>query len=451
MGEGIKLGGGSLGVLNGVIEEYFAATDKVDANTFVEFVSKLGMKDLGSAVQISDAAYMPYPKSIRAVYLSENKVFVVYPHYASATETYTRASILTIEDNVITIASSKNIGTNASKYYWPEDIDAVALSSTKVFIVLGDFESVNQVSGLVCTISGTTIIAGSLTEIVFAPSTGDLAGRSVTALSSSKVVIIYVTANKTYAIVCNVSGTTITKGTSVAIVSKTIGASTSYNLTSVIAVSGTKFCAFCASSVGTGYGVVCTVSGTTITVGTEIDLGSVSLVSGIDSILLPDGHILLNYGLSNKAYVKLIEVSGTAMSVLATVEAISLTTIYHMEMALLSDNYAVLVAQQSGPKIYAVLIKIDGTSIQVGAPTLLVSSTATTNISNLCPHVGKADSDSFVVAYSLYQNSNYYPFSIACTVEAYEGITPLTANANFLGITRTKATTTKPGKVWVLA
>ena len=157
------------------------------------------------------------------------------------------------------------------------------LDATHFFVSYPDTTNSSKLTGVVCSISGTTVTAG--TPVVLSSSTDSVVNGC--ALDATHFVSIYFdTTNNSYmtAVVCSVSGTTITVGTPV-VLSHTQTSSTSLQ-SPVVALSATQFVALFKDDTNTNAltAVACTVAGTTITAGTptllvvtDADFGSAAV------------------------------------------------------------------------------------------------------------------------------------------------------------------------------
>ena len=134
---------------------------------------------------------------------------------------------------------------------------------------------------MVCTISGTTITAGTSTALNTNLSSGVTV--SVCALSDSKVFVVHCYGSKyyLYGTACTINGTTITAGTSKQL--STVESSGS-DVNKVVAL--TDSIALVVSSSGSKkelYGTVCKISGTTVSFETTHLLASDFTVNGSSS------------------------------------------------------------------------------------------------------------------------------------------------------------------------
>ena len=273
-------------------------------------------------------------------------------------------------------------------------ISAVALDSTRVFIAHSTGDNY-YLYGIVCTISGTTITNGSNTAI---DSTNTNSGFAISAvLAGENTVFIahsYGSSYHLYGVICTISGTTPTAGTDNVISS--YGRS-GYVVSATMLSVNTVFIAHSYSSSYCLYGVVCTISGTTITRRTDT----------------------------------LIDDNSDAGSV------ISATTL---------GGNRVLIAHIRGlsgsTALYGVLCTISGTNITVGNTASI--SAATNSGSAISSTI--LSGDIVFIAHS--NDSNYYLNGV---VEDLEIRVKAATNPDAIqGMTRTECTTSTAGDVWVL-
>ena len=148
------------------------------------------------------------------------------------------------------------------------NISVSRLTYNKVFIAYATSSSYKYLNGIVCDISGTTIAPGTATELVETAGAG--AVISAVCLHSTRVFIAHssdATDYKLNGIVCDISGTTITAGTDTTLVSTTNSA----NSISIGVLSTTKVVISHFFKVLTSYNIgvkLCTISGTTATYAT---------------------------------------------------------------------------------------------------------------------------------------------------------------------------------------
>ena len=282
--------------INGIIEDYYVyAGENVSAGDFVEFINGIS----NSKTETSSITQLTFISGsttagdeTRALLLSSGKVLVIY--YSQ----YLYGIVCTVNGTTITYGTAKQISTqsNGSNYY--ASIKLIEVSNNKIFITY-DYNASNYcyLYGIVCNISGTTITVGTAKQL----STTRQTARSVSLelLGNGKVFLIhsYGTAIQLYGMICTISGTSISTGTDTAL------ATTSYTggaNSSVLLPSGNIFIAHVYGSDGYLYGMVCTISGTTITKGTDTQIETtVNAGSYISTSLLENGNVFVAHSYSN--------------------------------------------------------------------------------------------------------------------------------------------------------
>ena len=192
---------------------------------------------------------------------------------------------------------------NTSAAHTGNAISAVALDSTHVFIA-HSYNSSYYLYGIVCTISGTTITVGTDTAINSSVNSGS--AISAVALDSTHVFIAHSYNSSKYylyGIVCTISGTTITVGTDTAINSSAHSGSA----ISAVALNASDVIIYhhAPSSTATLYYVDVSISGTTIAVGTDTQLVSDSYSGAYISAIPADsfGTIFVAHSYSSSYYL----------------------------------------------------------------------------------------------------------------------------------------------------
>lgn len=195
--------GGSLNIINGIIEQYKAESGTISANTFVEFVDLLNKGE--TRLTVEGSSYNLF----NAVPLEDDKVLVIWKYASNSIY----GTVLTIADGTIDNGAAYAL---TSSSYSGQVISAVKLSNNKVFIAHSSGTSSSDLIlyGMVCTISGTTVTAGTDTRI---GSNNNGNYITATALSDSSVFVGWI---GNYGVACTISGTNLTVGTSVRLSSK---------------------------------------------------------------------------------------------------------------------------------------------------------------------------------------------------------------------------------------
>ena len=283
--------------INGAINEYVVnAGANVNAGDFVEFIQ--GKVNQGT-FNSGDTNY------ISAVALSDSKVLVAYRD--SGNSGYGTAVVLTISGTTISVGN-KTVFNNGST----NDISAVALSDSQVLVAYNNGGNSYYGTAVVLTVSGTTISAG--TETVF--NRGNTNYISAVALNNSKVLVAYTDNGNLFygtAVVLTISGTKISVGT------ETVFNSGTTSDVSAVALSNSQVLVAYTDNGNSSYGtaVVLTISGTTISVGTETVFNN-RYTYNMSAAALSDNQVLVAYrdnSNSNYGTAVVLTISGTTISV----------------------------------------------------------------------------------------------------------------------------------------
>ena len=386
-------GGGSTDVVNGIIRQYKASTSNISANTFVEFVNTTS--NAGTNTNLSDLGYCGYHP---AVLISENTVFIAHSSSGSTTSANARlyGIVCTVSGTTITAGTDTML---SSTTYAGAALSSALVSENKVFITYrGDNIAVSAGSrlyGVVCTVSGTTITAGTslkLSNTTF----GGGENTSSALISENKVFIAHTgesssgtVKTRLYGIVCTISGTTITAGTDTklsdgAYTGPYVAATTVSENKVIVAHKGGNSIANTASRL---YGVACTISGTTITAGADTLLSSTTYAgAALSSTLISENKVFITYRGDNIAvsagsrlYGVVCTVSGTTITA-GTSLKLSNTTFgggENTSSALISENKVFIAhtgESSSGTvktRLYGIVCTISGTTITAGTDTKL--------------------------------------------------------------------------------
>lgn len=257
--------GGSFDI-NGIIKDYYVNTSKtVNTGDFVEFVEGVsGQTTTTSTVtgeeakiaSITNRALNYYGTEARGVALSDTKALVIYTkdeaYVANTNLLY--GVILTIDAGKITVGTETSLGI----FDREENIYGVkALSSTKVIIA----HSTDYVYATICTISGTTITVEKTTKIDSNDNASDI---SVEFISDTQVCMTYVrresSVDRLCSVVCTVSGSNIILGTIYE-----FGTDSDNDMKTMVTAKNNSGQIRCAVSAdGQPYGTTLTISGTVI-------------------------------------------------------------------------------------------------------------------------------------------------------------------------------------------
>lgn len=265
-------GGGGGDVVNGIVQEYLANTSDVEAGTFVEFVNTIGANTQleGSGTTIS----------AEAVALEDGKVFVAFRkgNYGNR-----YAVIATISGGVVSFGTEILLSTNVTQSY----ADTYASASPDKSKVLVFWRAKNNLNAVICCgVSGTTITVG--TEATLENGSDSFVGlgaRGVEWLDDTRAFLGYAYAGGQArgAVATVASDLSITIGTATAINSTT--GMFDMKVLSPTRVVFVERQTSGDSSIATGYAYYATVSGTTISTTSRgrISVGSIDSFYSLDS------------------------------------------------------------------------------------------------------------------------------------------------------------------------
>ncbi len=274
------------GVINGLIEQYKVASGgNVSAGDFVKFID-----ELESGVTNKQESYSIYTsgelKRIKAVKVSETCVFIAFAMYSSSYTSNIYGIVCNITGNSInfgieTTLSTRTIDSNYTRIISPNN------NSVVVFITTSN--SPKEVYAIMCTIDNTTITVK--TEREFNSSADGTEDFEITDLGNEKAVINYGSLRKsgsnsysvdTYISVVTIGSTSISEGTRIK--------HTNGDPTMMICCATNKvaYLRFVSSSI---YGYVCTISGTTISFGSEQKISSSNDFSYGEGVKIEDNKV----------------------------------------------------------------------------------------------------------------------------------------------------------------
>ena len=212
--------------------------------------------------------------NIQAITLTSNKVIILHRQGEYTSQTNAGAIVCTISGTTITAGTGKSLQTGYC--LGATSMFGIALNKSKVLVAYRD--NGVKLAAQICTISGTAITLGTETQVSTIEYSG--LGLSIAKLEENKAIISHqaTTDGCAYAIVCTISGTTITAGTDtkIGITPNTSGDSNFKITTSIVAIDANTIFAF--YSYNTDYmlyGVLCLIDGTNISIKRNIQLSSV--------------------------------------------------------------------------------------------------------------------------------------------------------------------------------
>ena len=342
--------------INGIIQEA-KAQGVVNAGDFVRFLT-----DYSETDEIKDTAISTTTMSgriISAVALDKNKVFIAHSSSSVETMNYLYGVVCIISKNTVSVGNDVKISTYQNS---GSVISAVALNDSKVFIAhLGGSSSV--LTSMVCTINGTSISVGVQAQLSGTANSGKVI--SAVKLDEGRVFIAHSReSNKyLYGLVCTISGTSISKGTDTLLVTQNTGSAQGC---SAIALSNNKvFISHCHDSNYQLYGIVCEISGTAIVKGNDTQLSSVNYSGYYTcSIALNENKVIIFHGADSAYSLKAIvcTISGTSISKgTNTVLSSSANTGKVISVVVLTENKINVLHRNSNNYLYSMFCDISVT------------------------------------------------------------------------------------------
>lgn len=352
--------------INGIIKDYHAyAGENISAGDLVEYINGIASKvDYGTSkdTAIDTAEYSG--REISAVELDNNRVFIAF---APDSTYYLHSIVVTIQGANIILGTKTQLST---KKYSGGMISAVLVEKNKVFIAHSSDShtaNTNYLNGMVCTISETTIMASSSVQI----SSGNISGfHALTELLPSGKIFIahsYGSDYYLYGMLVTISGTTITAGTDTAI---NANSRTATNISTTLLPNEKVFIAHSYNTKKYLYSTAVTISGTTITAGTSTKLVEVDMASyTISTALLPNGKVLITHSYSSNYYLYAIMVTLNGATITPSTDT-SLSTNkysgYRISTLPVSNNKALIFHCDSATYILRGMIcNINDTLIEV--------------------------------------------------------------------------------------
>lgn len=237
---------------------------------------------------------------ISAVNLSNDTIFITY--FKSGKYLY--GKICKINGTNITSYTSTQLTTTVQTN---AHISAVALNKNKVFIVYG-YDWSAELGAMICTINKTTITINTTTRL--SKTSYSSVTTSVTVLDKNKIFIAHnydISNYILYGMVCTINNNVISAGTDTKLCTDNNSSVTA----SVAVLNENKV--FIAHRIGDQtqaerplYGLVCTISGTTITKGTDTKLGTIECTETISIVAPNENKVFIFYTPLESAYLYML-------------------------------------------------------------------------------------------------------------------------------------------------
>lgn len=425
-------------VPNGTLVSFSAESGNIPANSFIEMVRE-SLADglyIGGGKKFLDSSVDTYICA-----LDENRAVVFW----CASSVYYAVVITRVKDDDIVVGEVNTLSVSGAT----TSFSAVALDSGRIALAHGPNARI-----AICTVSGTTVtdISDTVVSSTFAvQSRTDRGGSSIAALSSSTVVVVGKYSSTLYGVACSISGSTVTAGTSTQLC--TINPSGNY--ASVQKLSGSSFfVSHTANNNSAGYkpyGVVCTVSGTSITPGTNTiinDTASTVSYSTLCSVALSSNTVFVQWGNSTDGalYGVICTISGTSITPGARntlsssfwCNTYSISTAGKIDSTHVLSIYAYTYSQYSR-RVHGIICTISGSSITASDDTELCPINSAHEFITSIAMLGD---DAAILPH--YSNDSKH------IAQVYHGpIRVRSAQEKVDGIVSQDVSATTPGNVWI--
>lgn len=367
--------GGGMNI-NGIIKDYYVyAGENISTGDLVEFINGVaGKTDYGESVDtdLVSSKYAGY--IISAVVLDENRVFIAH---SVSTSYFLHGVVVTINNTEITLGIDTELSDTS---YKGKGISAIALDENRVFIAHNQNDNTQYLFGMVVTIDGTIITVGTDTELNTAMSNTGIT-PSTCLLPNGNVFIAHDYSDSShylYGMVVKISNTEITKGTDTAIAAST---NAGFIKSTCLLSNGNVFIAH---SYGTNYylyGIVVSIDGTTITKGSDTVISNSTNNTGyrISAVALDDSRVFIAYAHtdgSSYLYGIVCTISGTTITKgTETLIAHEIRAAYTIETIKLDDSRVFIAhSYTSSMYLYGIVCTISDMTITPGVDTCMNNS-----------------------------------------------------------------------------
>jgi hypothetical protein len=238
-----------------------------------------------------------------AVALSDSKIFVCY---CSATDY--EGIVATVTNSTLSFGSAVSFNTASDTEY----LHCIKLSETSALIVYRDIGNSNYGTGIVASISGTTVTYGS--EYVFISSA--VTHVSSVLIDTNKALISYTNAGagtKGETIIATVSGTTISYGT---VYRYDSGDTHTYMFPTKLSATKVFLSTVRGTGPNIGQGLIATISGTVVSYGSQYTFDASGAVTYTSCCTLRDNKVFIAWADGGSTLGKCIiaSISGTVIS-----------------------------------------------------------------------------------------------------------------------------------------
>ncbi|MFH0712385.1 MAG: hypothetical protein V2A55_00785 [Candidatus Jorgensenbacteria bacterium] len=368
--------GDYLGNIKKLIEEFTVETGQtITAGNVVSFINGKIMPGTvaGSTINSVGGQQGPFSTDYRdggAVGLGSNKFVIAYNYVGGSNV----AVVGEVAGNSVSFGTMVSLSPGSATMGW---LDIAALSSSKVAIAMGG--STGGFIGwgaIVCDVSGLSLSCGS--PSVANSDLSSAQGLAITALSSTQFVIGYYASAQGSARVGNVSGTTISSYGAEA------NSGGGYNQ-QMATLDSTHFIVAHGGGGGTGRARAGSISGSTITMGSEIIFNNASTIDTDISPISSSQAVVVykDVANSNQGTAMVLEISGTTVT--SNTEYIfNNADSTYLSSVMLDSTHVAIAYKDSDTYAKAIVGAISGTTITFGTEaTVNGANTNRTQVASL--------------------------------------------------------------------
>jgi hypothetical protein len=358
--------------LNDVIEEFKYAYkgQQIKAGDFVNYINGVAGQTTGTSTPVH---YSQYTRWGSAVLIDENKFLVAYYYFISGSSTtyYCATTVGTIEGNSITFGAEYVFATVALNL-----IDTCLVEKNKVLIAYQSNGANDHLALIVATISDGVVSFGSSITIG-----NKTYSHSVCLVDTNKVLVTYANgSNRGYAYVATISGNTITLGSSVCFYNYSV---TTQIDTQKIGTNKALISFYHQTSSSNAYLMVATISGTTSSFGSSYKISSTNQATYPILALIDTNKFLVQYNnaTNQTGCVVVATISGTSVS-LGTEYMFNSGYTFYQSMGVLETNKVLISYEDRSASMYgmSIIAVVSGNSVTFGDEyNFNAGSTETTN------------------------------------------------------------------------
>lgn len=363
-------GGGGTGI-QGIIENYYVyAGSNVSAGDLVEYINGIASQTTETSVDTQLSSIQNSGNVISAVKLDGSRIFIAHmysPNYSLY------GMIVTINDTNITYGADTRLSDTTRS---GSAISAIKLDDNRIFIA-HSYDKNYHLYGMIVSISGSTITTGNDTELTI-NTTIDRPGRiSAQLLHGGDVFVSYPygSRNYLYGMIVSISGTSVTAGTEVSLSTDPMSGEV---ISTQLLSNGNVFIAHSYSNYQL-YGMIVSIIGSTIRVGKKEQLSNITNSGkSISTKLLRDNVIFIAHSYDTYYYLygMIVNIDGTSIingtdTILSSIKR----SLFKISTELLPNGNIFLTycnnATGTNDELYGMIVIINNAIITAGIETQL--------------------------------------------------------------------------------